>query len=53
MKHFTEKEKIQLLSDLIAIKSVNENEIEVANYLSDLFSKYDIPSKLVPVKKRG
>lgn len=49
MKHFTEEEKIQILFDIIAIKSVNENEIEVANYLSDLFSKYNIPSKLVPV----
>lgn len=49
MKHFTEKEKIQILSDLIAIKSVNENEIEVANYLRELFADFDIPSALVPV----
>lgn len=32
MKKFTEEEKIQLLNDLIEIKSVNENEIEVANF---------------------
>lgn len=49
MKVFTEDEKIKLLADLIAIKSVNENEIEVANYLKELFSQYGIESKIVPV----
>lgn len=49
MKRFTEKEKLQILADLIAIKSVNENEIEVANYLKDLFADYGIESKIVPV----
>ncbi len=49
MKRFTEKEKLQILADLIAIKSVNENEIEVANYLKDLFAEYGIESKIVPV----
>ena len=46
MKHFTEEEKIKILSDLIAIKTINENEIEVANYLKDLFAQYGIESKL-------
>ncbi|WP_338472574.1 ArgE/DapE family deacylase [Niallia sp. XMNu-256] len=49
MKQFTEEEKIKILSDIIAMKSVNENEIEVANYLKDLFSQYGIDSKIVPV----
>ncbi|GGA60413.1 ArgE/DapE family deacylase [Ornithinibacillus halotolerans] len=49
MKQFTEEEKIKILSDLIAIKSVNENEIEVANYLKDLFAQYGIESTIVPV----
>lgn len=49
MKRFTEEEKIKILADLIAIKSVNENEIEVANYLKDLFAEYGIESKIVPV----
>ena len=49
MKVFTEDEKMKLLADLIAIKSVNENEIEVANYLKELFSQYGIESKIVPV----
>ena len=49
MKKFTEKEKIAILSDIIAIRSVNENEIEVANYLIDLFAQYGIMSEIVPV----
>ena len=49
MKHFTEEEKLKILSDVIAIKSVNENEIELANYLQSLFSEYEIASKIVPV----
>ncbi|WP_080876097.1 ArgE/DapE family deacylase [Oceanobacillus timonensis] len=49
MKHFTEEEKMKILSDIIAIKSVNENEIEVANYIKDLFAAYGIESKMVPV----
>lgn len=49
MMRFTEEEKIQMLADLIAMKTVNENEIEVANYLKDLFAKYGIDSKIVPV----
>lgn len=49
MKKFTEEEKIQILEDLIAIESVNENEIEVAEYLQKLFGEYGIESEIVPV----
>lgn len=49
MKKFTEEEKIAILADLIEMKSVNENEIEVANYLKALFSEYGIDSTIVPV----
>lgn len=49
MKKFTEEEKIQFLADLIAMKSVNENEIEVAEYLKKLFADYGIDSEIVPV----
>jgi succinyl-diaminopimelate desuccinylase len=49
MKKFTEEEKIQILADLIEMKSVNENEIEVANYLKKLFAEYEIDSEIVPV----
>ena len=33
MKKFTEEEKVQHLANIIAMKTVNENEIEVAEYL--------------------
>ena len=49
LKHFTVEEKVKILSDIIAIKSINENEIEVANYLKDLFNEYGIESTIVPV----
>ena len=49
MKHFTNEEKIAILADLIAIKSVNDNEIEVAGYLKELFAEYGIASTIVPV----
>lgn len=46
---FTEKEKINILEDLIAFKSVNENEIEVADYLKKLFEEHGIEATIVPV----
>ena len=39
-------EKVQILKDLIAINSVNGNELEVAQYLQKLLEKHDIESKL-------
>lgn len=33
MNIFSEKEKLKLLSDIVEINSVNDNEIEVATYL--------------------
>lgn len=33
MNTFSEKEKLKLLSDIVEINSVNDNEIEVATYL--------------------
>lgn len=41
------EEKIRVLKDLVQIKSVNENEEEVANYLKNLFKKHEIDSTLV------
>lgn len=49
MKQFTDEEKLNILSDLISMKSVNENEIEVANYLKNLFLDYGIDSTIIPV----
>lgn len=43
-----EKEKrIQILQDIIKIKSVNANEKEVADYLANIFEEYGIETKQV------
>ncbi len=41
----TEQEKIQILQDVIRIKTIAANEKEVADYLTKLFNKYDIPTQ--------
>lgn len=41
------EERIKILQDIIKIKSVNDNESEVADYLADLFQKYGIESEKV------
>jgi len=47
-----EKErKISILQDVIRIKSVNDNEEEVAKYFQDLLGEYDIESELIPWRK--
>lgn len=49
MSVFSEHEKMKILEDLVAIQSVNDNEIEVAEYLQDLFDQYKIESKILPI----
>lgn len=46
---FTDQEKVQILADLVAIKSVNDHELQVAKYLQRLFAKYGITAKLLPL----
>lgn len=41
------EQKIQILQDIVKIKSVNANEKEVADYLADVFAKYDIETQQV------
>lgn len=41
------EERIKVLQDVIKIKSVNDNESEVADYLADLFHKNEIESEKV------
>ncbi|USS88053.1 ArgE/DapE family deacylase [Fructilactobacillus hinvesii] len=43
-------EKLQILSDLVAINSVNGNELEVAEYLQKLLQQHDIQSKIIPLE---
>ncbi|MGJ7824069.1 ArgE/DapE family deacylase [Staphylococcus aureus] len=47
MTTFSEKEKIQLLADIVELQTENNNEIDVCNYLKDLFDKYDIKSEIL------
>lgn len=45
------QEKVQILNDIVAIKSVNGNEKEVAVYLSKVFKKYGIDSSFLEYDK--
>src|SRR5699024_8662995 len=49
MSKFTDQEKIQILEDLISIKSVNNNEIEVCEYLQKLLAEHDINSDIIKI----
>ncbi|HCY0082745.1 TPA: ArgE/DapE family deacylase [Staphylococcus aureus] len=51
MTTFSEKEKIQLLADIVELQTENNNEIDVCNYLTDLFGKYDIKSEILKVNE--
>lgn len=51
MTTFSEKEKIQLLTDIVELQTENNNEIDVCNYLTDLFDKYDIKSEILKVNE--
>lgn len=43
----TDTEEFKILSDLVAIKSVNDNEILVAKYLQKLLGEHGISSRLL------
>lgn len=51
MTTFSEKEKIQLLADIVELQTENNNKIDVCNYLKDLFDKYDIKSEILKVNE--
>ncbi|HCS9144154.1 TPA: ArgE/DapE family deacylase [Staphylococcus aureus] len=51
MTTFSEKEKIQLLADIVELQTENNNEIDVCNYLKDLFDTYDIKSEILKVNE--
>lgn len=51
MTTFSEKEKFQLLADIVELQTENNNEIDVCNYLKDLFDKYDIKSEILKVNE--
>ncbi|GAF41503.1 succinyl-diaminopimelate desuccinylase [Agrilactobacillus composti DSM 18527 = JCM 14202] len=41
---------IKILSDVVAIQSVNDHEKAVAAYLQQLFTSFDIESKVIPIE---
>lgn len=45
-------EKIKLLADLVAIRSMNDNEEAVAEYLAAFLDKYGIESEIVQSRPR-
>lgn len=49
MSIINEDERIQILKDLVAIPSVNDHELQVANYLQQLLASHQIESKVLPV----
>ncbi|MCU5745417.1 ArgE/DapE family deacylase [Staphylococcus sp. SQ8-PEA] len=51
MSTFSNEEKVQILSDIVAMNTVNDNEIEVARYLQQLFNKHGIDSRIQEVEE--
>lgn len=51
MTTFSEKEKVQLLADIVELQTENNNEIDVCNYLKNLFDNYDIKSEILKVNE--
>lgn len=45
---FSDDEAVKILSDLVAIQSVNDHEMSVAIYLQKLLEKHHISSKILP-----
>lgn len=49
MAVFTDEQKVKILTDLVAIQSVNDHEQDVATYLQKLFAAHDIQARLIPL----
>lgn len=49
MSVFSNAEKVQIFADLVKIKSVNDDETEVAQYLQRLFADHGIKAELMPL----
>ncbi|MBI5975972.1 ArgE/DapE family deacylase [Staphylococcus canis] len=51
MSVFTTEDKVKILSDLVSIKTVNDNEIEVCQYLQKLLKEHGIESQIDKVSE--
>ena len=52
MSTFSTDEKVQILSDIVAMNTVNDNEIEVCEYFQKLFQQHGITSTIEKVDER-
>ncbi|MCG7339110.1 ArgE/DapE family deacylase [Staphylococcus sp. ACRSN] len=52
MSTFSNEEKVQILSDIVEINTVNDNEIEICEYLQKLFAEHGIEAKIDKVDER-
>lgn len=50
MEHLSKSQALEILKNLIAIKSVNDHEKTVATYLQKLLAQYDIKSEIKPIR---
>ncbi|WP_251517206.1 MULTISPECIES: ArgE/DapE family deacylase [Staphylococcus] len=52
MSTFSTEDKIQILSDIVGINTVNDNELEVCEYFQKLFAQHGIDSTIDKVDER-
>ncbi|SCT93609.1 succinyl-diaminopimelate desuccinylase [Staphylococcus xylosus] len=52
MSTFSNEEKVQILSDIVAMNTVNDNEIEVCEYFQKLFAQHGIDSTIDKIDDR-
>lgn len=53
MQVISNEQRIQILSDLVSIKSINGDELQVATYLKQLLSEYGIEAKIIELPEEG
>ncbi|MFT2141263.1 MULTISPECIES: ArgE/DapE family deacylase [unclassified Mammaliicoccus] len=51
MSIFTDQEKVDILGDIVSIRSVNDNEIEVCEYLQKLLADHNIESEIIKISE--
>ena len=52
MSTFSNEEKVQILSDIVEMNTVNDNEIQVCEYFQKLFAEHGIDSTIDKVDER-
>ncbi|HHU6750135.1 TPA: ArgE/DapE family deacylase [Staphylococcus pseudintermedius] len=52
MRTLSVEDRIKILKDVVSFKTVNDNELEVCDYLQNLFKNYGIDSKIDIIKDK-